>query len=246
MEGEDYFLTFLPSSHRKAIRDSWYVGVRAKRDRVLDGSEDWLRVESVTGYTTDDPLRELYGRLEARLGAMAGSPDPINRCEDRHCPGSDGEPIPAQWDAVMRRIAQQRGPLLEVFPDVTFVRVRSASSDREIAYTIIVNKGYKNLTSIFEDEDRRDRDEDTLTIVRGLEGSYPNFFLEVDDGDVEAFVERFLAIRTLEDYEGFVASYGVRRTNPRFWSSADWFNARLAADDPLRAGLLDLNRYHNR
>ncbi len=247
MEGEDYFLAFLPVSHRKAIRDSWYVGIRGAVAREFQAPMDWLSVESVIGYRTDDPQRELYKHLEQRLGPMTGPPDYLNRCVTAPCSDPNADATEARLDTQMQRIAQQRGPRLEVFPDVTFVRVRlDDESNRNFTYTIMVNKGYLNITSIFEDEDRRDKNKDTLTVMKTLEGSYPNFFLEVDHGDLEGFVERFVDIQTFEDYLAFVESYGIRRTNPEFWASADWYQAEYLRQAPLRAGLFDLNRYHNR
>lgn len=56
----------------------------------------------------------------------------------------------------------------------------------------------------------------------------------------------FLAIGSLEDYEAFVATYGIRRTDPNFWASADWYQDRYVQETPQRAGLFDLNRYSNR
>ena len=54
-----------------------------------------------------------------------------------------------------------------------------------MAYTLVRNKAYKNVSSIFEDEDRRDLENDTMTVIRGLEGSYPNFFYSVDLDETE-------------------------------------------------------------
>ena len=95
----------------------------------------------------------------------------------------------------MRRIAQLRGERLIVVPDVSFIRVRNgADESQDLAYTVILNKGYANITSMFADVDNRDRSQDTLTVTKGLIGSYPNFFLEIDVNDVEAFVSRFESI----------------------------------------------------
>ena len=81
---------------------------------------------------------------------------------------------------------------------------------------------------------------------RGLEGSYPNLFLEVDAAEIDDFVARFAAIPRREEYECLVGHYGVRRTQAAFWASADWFQARAAENEPLRSGIFDLNRYRNR
>ena len=48
-EGEDFFLTFLPSKERKAIRDEWYQGIR-QRNKEDEGVFDWQTKEFVTGY----------------------------------------------------------------------------------------------------------------------------------------------------------------------------------------------------
>jgi hypothetical protein len=145
----------------------------------------------------------------------------------------------------MQRIASMRGEILSVFPDVSFIRVRNEGK-ADLAYTIILNKGYANITSMFQDEDRRDRSQDTLTVLRRLEGSYPNFFFDLDIKEVDAFVARFESITTRGEYEKFVGLYGLRRTNTGFWSVSDWFQNWAMESQPLRAGIFDLNRYRNR
>ena len=99
---------------------------------------------------------------------------------------------------------------------------------------------------MFENVDNRDRSQDTLTVIKGLTGSYPNFFFEIDINDVEAFVSRFESISNREEYEQFVGLYGVRRTNTEFWAISDWFHQSAMKHEPLRAGIFDLNRYRNR
>ncbi|NCF11618.1 MAG: peptidylprolyl isomerase, partial [Gammaproteobacteria bacterium] len=147
----------------------------------------------------------------------------------------------------MRRMAGLRGEVLAVVPDVSFIRIRGAGDDGgDLAYTLVLDKAYHNTTSLFADDTARDRSEDALTILRGLEGAYPNFFFEIDATEIDDFVARFAAIRDREDYERFVGLYGVRRTQAAFWASADWFQARAAENEPLRSGIFDLNRYRNR
>jgi hypothetical protein len=53
-------------------------------------------------------------------------------------------------------------------------------------------------------------------------------------------------VQNAEDYQSFVARYGVRRTDAKFWQQADWFQAEYLAQYPAEAGILDLNRYENR
>ena len=113
-------------------------------------------------------------------------------------------------------------------------------------YTVILNKAYKNITSIFQNEDQRDRTSDTVTVVKSLEGVYPNLFFDVQAVDWDQFASSYAEIRSVDDYERFAEVHGVRRTNPKFWPVADWYQAQALREEPLRAGILDLNRYRNR
>jgi hypothetical protein len=94
--------------------------------------------------------------------------------------------------------------------------------------------------------DKRDYEQDTQTVVRWLEGSYPNFFYVVALEDIEAFVADYNAIEDRQQYETFVARYGQRRTSEDFWEHADWFKNQYAREQPILSGLFDLNRYENR
>jgi hypothetical protein len=246
MEGENNFLAFLPVDRRKAIRDSWYQGIRKNREKQFKQPMDWLNVESVIGYKTDDPQRELYGHLQDHLGTLAGT-DRINRCEDGDCVTSTEDPLQARVEQALSRIAKARGNHLQILPDAAFLRVRrGVGSQGDLAYTLILNKDYSNLTSMLDNEDTRNPDNDTLTVVPGFAASYPNFFLTIDASGIEAFTDRFLAVRSRDDYERFVALYGLRRTNTGFWNEADWFQAEYRRLDPVEAGIFDLNRYRNR
>lgn len=245
MEGENSFLAFLPASQRKTIRDSWYQGIRKKREKQFAQPMDWLSVESVIGYQTDDPQRELYGHLQRHLGALAGE-DHINRCGTGSCTEA-ADPVQASVEQALRRIAKARGSHLQILPDATFLRVRrGVGGQDDLAYTLVLNKDYSNLTSMLESEDARNPDNDTLTVLPGFAASYPNFFLVVDAADINKFADRFLAVHSRDDYERFVALYGLRRTNTAFWEQADWFQAEYRRQQPVEAGIFDLNRYRNR
>ena len=108
---------------------------------------------------------------------------------------------------------------------------------------------YLDVSSMFsneKDRDTRDIENDTLTVVEGIEGSYPNFFFVVEPRELEDFTSRLMAVVTRDDYERLVGVYGVRRTSDTFWETADWFQDYYAQHEPLLYGILDLNRYANR
>lgn len=238
MEGENAFLAFIPIEHRKKIRDSWYLGIRQDIKSFFEQPIEWLDVQVVFGFESDDPQRELYQKLEQRL---AYEPDMINRCHEKSCKKTS---VLSSIDEQIKRIARIRGEILGVFPDVSFLRVTGNGEDQ--AYTFIKNKAYKNISFILDEVDGRARDSDTLSIYKGLLGAYPNFFFVVDYQQIGRFADELVAIGSQEDYERFVGLYGVRRTSSSFWKEADWFNQQYAKQDPVGSGIYDLYRYKNR
>jgi hypothetical protein len=250
MEGEDMYLAFLPTTHRKDIRDSWYAGMREGKDKDIGDTEIWMSKDVVTGYQTADPQRELYRHMEKKLATVLEREDVINRCGQPPCQAKDSGADKHKADNAMRRIANMQGFVLMAFPDLSFIRVRrNGNPENDLAYTVIRNKAYKNVTSMFQDEGDskfRDYSNDSLTVVDWLEGSYPNFFFTVDINDVDLFAERYAALQSRDDYEHFVSAYGTRRTNSAFWATADWFQDEYLREKPVGAGVFDLNRYQNR
>ena len=250
MEGEDMYLVFLPTTHRKSIRDSWYEGMREGMDSKTAGTDLWLTRDVVTGYKTSDPQRELYQHMERKLAPVLARDDVINRCGRPPCHARDSDADKRKADAAMRQIANMKGFVQVAFPDLSFIRVRrDGNAENDLAYTVIRNKAYKNVTSMLQDEEDskfRDYSKDSLTVVDWLEGSYPNFFFTVDIDDVNRFAERYAELQDRDDYEHFVSIYGLRRTNSAFWETADWFQDEYLREKPVKAGLFDLNRYQNR
>ncbi len=249
MEGEDHFLAFLPSKRRKQIRDSWYAGLRSTLQAHLDEPNEWLEVDKVTGYRSYDVQRELYKALIARLGPTISTIDYINRCPTEPCQYPEDDSGKLAVDRSLTPVAKITGTDLTIAPDLSFLRVRQGEAGKpDLAYTIIVNKAYKNITSMFSgnDDDRRDIENYTLTILEGLHGSYPNFFFDIKLSELDAFVKNYSGIHSEADHRLFVEQYGVRRTSASFWSLADWFQDYYAASEPELSGLFDLNRYDNR
>ncbi len=247
-EAEDYFLAFLPVATRKSLRDDWYKGIR-ESNKEDEGKIKWINKEYVDGYQTNDPQRELYQQLEQHLGLLAGDGDFINRCASDKCRPSTSKDI-QRVDKAMQYAAKMEGLTVQFLPDIAFVRVMMGGKpEDDLAYTMISNKSYKNVTSMFATEDiddRRDYEDDTQTVVSHLEGSYPNFFYVVALDDIEKFVTQYALIQTRQEYKTFVSRYGQRRTSENFWTHADWFKEQAAREQPVTSGIFDLNRYLNR
>lgn len=250
MEGESNFLSYLPPIDRKKTYERWYSGVRSDmKGRYKEAAKAFSK-ELVTGYQTKNPQRELYQKIQQRMAKVAVTDDFINRCRNTSCRQYERKKVIQKVDFEMQRIQALKGEILKIFPDLALVRVKIDDPIDDLSYSFIRNKGYKHVSSIFSDTQKRssllDLEQDTLTVLRGVEGSYPNFFFIVDVDEIEKFSSQAASIKTRYDYEKFVAVYGVRRTNSAFWEQADWFQEESLREQPMRAGILDLNRYMNR
>ncbi|MCB9604709.1 MAG: fatty acid cis/trans isomerase [Sandaracinus sp.] len=246
MEAEDYFLAFMPQARRKSMHESWYVGIREGQDD--DTRTWWLDREFVTGYRTDDPMRELFTHVRDYLGPLA------EHGRQRPCGAACADPARdetvARVDRAMFALHHIEGEAKAYVADVAYVRVRLGGDPADdLAYTLLSDKSYRNVSWMLSEEElneRRDYSHDRQTVVPWLEGAYPNFFFVVDHDEVDAFVRDYHGIQSRRDYERFVALYGIRRTNPTLWEHADWFHDQALREEPRRGGILDLNRYQNR
>jgi len=249
MESENNLLLFLPSKVRQQTHKAWYSGIRSD-----DEKDVWvwqMQEELVDGYKTDDELHELIETLSQHLGPIARPPRP-RPCADVNvnCNSSIRQAAINTADAAMGALAHMKGKVMDSLPDVAFVRVRLGGDARnDLAYTLISDKSYHNVSLMVGKwplDGRRDYSKDKQTVLPWIEGTYPNFFYVVDIDDVQRFAAEYAAIDTPRDHERFIANFGIRRTNPEFWETSDWFNAQALREQPLRGGILDLNRYLNR
>jgi hypothetical protein len=245
MESEDLFLSFLPSDVRESTRDVWYSGAAAQTKAFLENRLPNLDIGTRVTYATSDPKSELIEKILAKMSpAVRGDPDSINRCTTPPCIRQGAGPDQRRAEAALRKIAAVTRPFVRHAPDLSLLRVRvDKSGKHDLAYTLVHNKAHFNVAFMFFEKDRRDHASDTITVVPGHLGSYPNFFFDVKLDDIDDFVAALQAVGGDEDFTRLVERYGVRRSSPRFWENADWHSAKLARAEPVDAGLLDLNRY---
>jgi hypothetical protein len=243
MESEDLFLSFLPKKSRAPLRDSWYLGWRARLMLfVSDRDPGWERGTQIE-FRTDDPKAELLMAVLQRGAGDLSADDPLNRCARPPCGRSGASPAELQADAQLQTIASVRGPFVRYLPELSALRVRDTGGGNDLVYTIVHDRAHKNVAFMFEEKSRLIPEDDILTILPRHHGSYPNFFFDVPLQSTGAFVDELRSVDGDASYEAFVARWGVRRSSPRFWATADWLQADFTAREPIIAGLLDLNRY---
>ena len=267
MEGEDNFLFFLPVEKRKELYKAWHNVDRSSTRKTDRKTSAWLDVESVNGYKTRHEQYELFASLRKHIASRSPDSEDLNRCNGEACFSSDS-------DKAMQKLANMKGKVLaegkdyyplQYFPALSYVRVSSTDDKDDAAYSVVYNKSYKlyeedSFTKEVDKRTKTDMSGDTLTVVKGLAGAYPNFFFDLNEGEVDDFVSACEQIENQDDYNRIVETYGVRRTKVTtpvesgFWDMADWFQERHTREQralaeslnqSVESGILDLSRYRD-
>jgi hypothetical protein len=96
------------------------------------------------------------------------------------------------------------------------VRIQSANrSHAHSVYSVTHDSAHTNVAYMFREDKRREPKKDTLTVIRGYAGSYPNFVFDVPPGELSDWVDAMLEAK--EQMPNLVERWGVRRTSPQFW-----------------------------
>ncbi len=246
MQSENLFLAFLPADRREAIRASWYRGATRQVAYAVTDRLRGLDHGTQVPFTSSDPKRELLERILARSAAVAGPPDTLNRCERPPCDRPGASSAERAVERELQRIASVRGDFVQLLPEVSLLRVRRGTTGRsDLVYALVHNDAHTNVAFMFGEDERRVPEEDTLSVLPGHFGSYPNFFFETDADRVRTFVDDLRALRSEADLSRFVDRHGIRRTSARWWETVDWLHADLRRRSPVEAGIYDLARYVN-
>ncbi len=238
MESEDLFLSFMPENLRQVIHAGWYKGTLAELHTYWHRRRVDHDFPSGIDFTTANPKQEFLLELLNRGNGLWPVSDPINRCTDEACQ-QDAAPVVTQG---LRPLAYQRGPWVKFLPDLSILVVAGDDGSTSV-FSLAHDKAHTNVAFLFDEKARRETQDDVLTILPGLFASYPNFFFKIQQDQLSAFVQDIKAMQSQADWMDVVARYGLRRTSPAFWATRDQVNARFLEQDPVQAGLLDLNRY---
>ena len=231
MEGEYNFLMFLPAKTRLELRDFWYRDARASVKEHYFANSNVFQRDTDVVYNTDEPKRELLLNLREHIHGAKAKP------YDYH------ETASAKMVAAFEALEANIGRHNSYIPQVNFVNV--IGEHRDEAYTIIRNNAYLNVAQPFQEEKRRLPNDDSLTVVRGFIGAYPNSFIQVNEQDLPNFVKHVASIKNREDANRIASLYAVPRNAPWFWRLSDKFHAMHKEKDGIAAGIFDYNRYQS-
>jgi hypothetical protein len=249
MEAEELFLAFMPPSQRADLRSAWYRG-GPFTDIKLRYVFPLVNTFAPTGvvYRNEANAKEefveqlLNGRLPPQV---RGQPDALNWKALRvsQGPGAFESAAPEQ---ALRRIASIEAadatPFARFLPDLAVTLIRGKDG-RATIYSLVHNREHANVSWILGESERFAPQEDSLTVRAGLLGAYPNMFFVVPEDKIDLFASAILSLKSADDYERLVDSFGIRRSNENFWSIFDAINSIHIANNPVQSGALDLTRY---
>ena len=249
MEAENNFLSFFPASARPGIYHQWNRGgLLSDINSALVNPYYGYGKDSAVIFKSRDYATEVFEQMEHRLGRLTGPENTLYRCQKPPCNRTGAKPMELQADQLLKPLTFLKGGGIRYLPELSFLRIHDtgANPDQGNVYSLVQNKALENVSFMLWEKARRLPEEDTLTIVPGFAGSYPNFFFDVDVAHLPDFVSRILNLPDEQAAQQLENTYGVHRTHPNFWAYSDFFNRRHQQTNPITAGLFDLNRYENR
>ena len=233
MEGETNFLLLLPKAVRGPTRDFWYRGASADAKAFVDGAKGRFDLETGIVFRGNDPQRELYELLGKRLAPVLGPRFDLASVAD-----------PALRDGLLR-VASVKGASLAWLPEAVVLRVDDPQ--RPPAYfSLLRNTAHSNVSHLFLEKSELLPGENTLTVVPGFIGAYPNAIYRATKAELPALAAAIGGLASEADYRVLADRFVIRRTSTAFWAASDAMVDAYALWAPLEAGLFDYNRLDNR
>jgi len=247
-EGESYFLGFMPEEQRRPMMESWYKGVDPKNVTYYDAG-----IPSKIQFKTDDPKREFIEEIVNNhiLPETGIKFDKVNYLPA----GKEFPPLPDQYETMadylqaFRSVSQPGTEFFSLVDDfnanVVYIRIRK-NDGTDAVVSLVINRWHDNVTFMFNEKKALDPTKDNADFLVGFYGSYPNYFIDIQQDDLPDFFDLLANLSKLSEEEASMRfrKYGINRANTNFWEHYDWFQERFNREQPVQSGLFDLNRYY--
>lgn len=236
IEGESNLLEYLPKKTRKTTFNSWYKGTLAKY------------LVTYTPSNNQSSLNYDYEQFVEKLLDYTQIPkDKINYINKRAMTVDMKNNYTKKEDIEnsLRDITYNNGiDKFQKFSSTNFnlIYIRFKMEKEDFVYTLIVNRWHDSVAFMFNEKRRLDVKKDTINFIEGFVGSYPNYFVEVEQKDIK----EFFGILKGEVDEKKLAKFFINRNNKNFWQVYDWFQNKFKEQKPIESGLFDLNRYYKK
>ena len=249
MEGEANFLSYLPAKGRLALFKSWYLGDK----KIENKMHHVVNHGSKINYRTPYPKGEFIEKVVKNhiLKSTGITFDSVNYYKE----GEHPPPMPKTFRThkdFLQGARSLTAPGTEFVKHITdhganLLHLRIIMPDgKDRVNTMVVNRWHDNVNSLFGEESRLNSSKDSIDIIQGSVGSYPNLFAVVHHKDLPDFFDLVANFDGSEHYHKKIKKYFINRADPKFWKTFDWFQSHFEHADPLGAGLYDLNRYYRK
>ncbi|WP_117234120.1 fatty acid cis/trans isomerase [Vibrio maerlii] len=234
LEGESHFLTLLPEDMRHEEHQSWYIDKPKELNDFLQSNVQPFSQPTGEQYLTDDPKAELFTKLKEKLAPVL---------DDRY--EITNTTLANNNEEMLAKIDKIDSDGIQFFPQLITIVVDSEEGQPEL-FTLIHNNAHKNISSLFSEDNNRIPEDDDLTLVRGVVGSYPAALLRLNENEIEKFVSLVSTVSSEADYVKLLDQFAIRRSSSEFWPTSDLIHQVYQVQQPIEAGLLDYNRLENR
>lgn len=228
-EGEMNYLRLFPAGVREEMYEHWYNGVTARQRRRSYPFPTFPAGAGIAYRAGEDPRDALRNRM------MEASVLPSSR----HPEGGVAAPLVETYV----QVNQEQAPYIQYFPEVVFLRVIREEGQDEV-YTLLRNKAHRNLAFLFGEEKQRLPEQDSLVMVPGLVGDYPNYMMMLTEAELRAFGEKLKRVNSIDRMFDAWMSFGIMRNTREFWPALDWFTEWELANHPVQGGRFDLKHYY--
>ena len=184
IEGESYFLDFLPPETRKEIMQSWYLDTDLEKMDYYQGA-----LPSGIRFATPDPKREFVEHLiTSEINKeTAITFDKINYIKS----GEEYPAIPLNYEVPddylqgFRAVSRPGTPFAALVNDqnanLAYMRIRRRNG-KDVVATLVVNRWHNNVAFMLGEENRLDPLKDNIEFIPGMIGSYPNYLFRYPPG----------------------------------------------------------------
>ena len=247
MEGELNFLEYMPHEKRLAMLKSWYIN-----DDSVDGYKykELNTLANAFEYKTAYPKYEFIDELlQKRILKSTGITfDAVNFKN----PTAPVPQMPKEFKTMKDYIRAARAASLPGSGFISHMTDRGANNiflrldmpdGTYITKNLIINRWHDNVNSLFNEESRLNPKKDTMDILGTSVGSYPNVFVVVKFKDLPDFIDLMKNMNGSDSDIKRLKKYFISRSDKDFWQIYDWFQAYFYKEQPIQAGLYDLNRY---
>ncbi|MBT8346963.1 MAG: fatty acid cis/trans isomerase [Desulfofustis sp.] len=245
IEGESYFLDFMPAEQRRDMFLSWYEGIKPKNLQYTAA-----QIPAKMTFTTEEPRRELIEDLVRNQINAAG----IDFDQNYLPAGKKYPPLPDTYEHVediMQGFVAVSAPGVSFFShvadhnaNVAWVRITNIPGKEDEVISIVIDRWHDNVRYLFRESSALDPSKDRADFLDGFVSSYPNYFLIVEAQDLPDFFDILKNYDGSEEYINRISKYGVNREADDFWEVYDWFQKEFDDYHGGEAGIVDLNRYY--